>query len=57
MVGDIKSLPKNNGTLSVFTNRNGGIMDDVIVNKTSEGYLYLVSNAGCRDKIQSHLKV
>uniref|UniRef100_A0A7N5P096 Aminomethyltransferase n=1 Tax=Ailuropoda melanoleuca TaxID=9646 RepID=A0A7N5P096_AILME len=38
------------GTLSLFTNEAGGILDDLIVTSTSEGYLYVVSNAGCRDK-------
>ncbi len=50
MVGDIQSLPNNHGTLSVFTTETGGIIDDFIVNKTSMNYLYVVSNAGCRDK-------
>ncbi|KAK3101612.1 hypothetical protein FSP39_004844, partial [Pinctada imbricata] len=50
IVGDIESLKDNQGTLSVFTNENGGILDDLIVNKTDEGYLYVVSNAGCMDK-------
>ena len=50
MVGDIQSLPNNHGTLSVFTTETGGIIDDFIVNKTSMDYLYVVSNAGCRDK-------
>lgn len=50
MVGDIQGLPKDHGTLSVFTNDNGGIVDDFIVNKTSQDHLYVVSNAGCREK-------
>ena len=50
IVGDIESLPDNHGTLTVYTNKNGGIIDDLIVNKTSLGFLYVVSNAGCRDK-------
>ncbi|KAF1590522.1 GCST protein, partial [Spelaeornis formosus] len=37
-------------TLSLFTNEAGGILDDLIVSNTSEGHLYVVSNAGCRDK-------
>ena len=28
----------------------GGIVDDLIVSKTNLGHLYVVSNAGCRDK-------
>jgi len=49
-VGDVQSLKENSGTLSVFTNDSGGIIDDFIVSKTSLGFLYAVSNAGCREK-------
>lgn len=45
---DIKSLPMNSGTLTVFTNGNGGILDDLIVTKVSNDLLYVVSNAACR---------
>ena len=38
------------GTLTLFTNDSGGIVDDLIVTKTSGGFLYVVSNAGCREK-------
>ncbi|XP_006873666.1 PREDICTED: aminomethyltransferase, mitochondrial isoform X3 [Chrysochloris asiatica] len=50
VVGDIAELRSNQGTLSLFTNEAGGILDDLIVTNTSEGHLYVVSNAGCRDK-------
>lgn len=50
VVGDIAELRPNQGTLSLFTNEAGGILDDLIVTNTSEGHLYVVSNAGCRDK-------
>jgi len=50
MVGDVQGLLDNQGTLSVFTNDEGGIIDDFIVSKTNLGYLYVVSNAGCREK-------
>ncbi|XP_037706672.1 aminomethyltransferase, mitochondrial [Choloepus didactylus] len=50
VVGDIAELKSNQGTLSLFTNEAGGILDDLIVTNTSEGHLYVVSNAGCRDK-------
>ena len=49
-MGDIAGLKENHGTLSVFTNERGGIIDDLIINKTKEGYLYVVSNAGCSQK-------
>ncbi len=32
-------------------------MDDLIVTKTDQGYLYVVSNAGCADKDSAHMKV
>lgn len=50
VVGDIAELKPNQGTLSLFTNEAGGILDDLIVTNTSEGHLYVVSNAACRDK-------
>lgn len=45
---DIKGLEYNSGTLTVFTNENGGIFDDLIVTKVSDDCLYVVSNAACR---------
>lgn len=50
VVSDVEGLHDNQGTLSLFTNERGGIIDDLIINKTDEGYLYVVSNAGCADK-------
>ena len=49
-VADVLCLSDNTGSLTVFTNPNGGIIDDLIVSKTDLGYLYVVSNAGCRHK-------
>ncbi|KAM8930994.1 aminomethyltransferase, mitochondrial [Pelodytes ibericus] len=56
VVGDLAELKENQGTLSLFTNENGGIIDDLIVTKTSEGYLYVVSNAGCAEKDSAHMQ-
>lgn len=51
---DIQGLPDNKGTLTVFTDKKtGGILDDLIVTKTTDGYLYVVSNAGRRDHDQN----
>lgn len=47
----------NQGTLTLFTNDSGGIIDDLIVTKTDEDYLYIVSNAGCADKDLAHMQV
>ncbi|XP_077575399.1 aminomethyltransferase, mitochondrial [Stigmatopora nigra] len=56
VVADISELKDNQGTLSLFTNDKGGIIDDLIVTKTDQGYLYVVSNAGCADKDSAHMK-
>lgn len=56
IVGDVAELKDNQGTLTLFTNEKGGIMDDLIVTKTDQGYLYVVSNAGCADKDSAHMK-
>lgn len=45
---DISGLAPNTGTLTVFTNERGGILDDLIVTKVSNDLLYVVSNAACR---------
>lgn len=47
---DIRGLPNNSGTLTVFTNERGGILDDLIVTKVADDLLYVVSNAGCRNQ-------
>lgn len=56
VVADVAGLPENTGTLSLFTNPEGGIVDDLIVSRTDLSYLYIVSNAGCREKDLAHLK-
>ncbi|XP_785085.4 aminomethyltransferase, mitochondrial [Strongylocentrotus purpuratus] len=55
-VADVEALKPNTGTLSLFINDHGGIIDDLIINQTSEDHLYIVSNAGCADKDQAHIK-
>uniref|UniRef100_A0A8C5DBS0 Aminomethyltransferase n=1 Tax=Gouania willdenowi TaxID=441366 RepID=A0A8C5DBS0_GOUWI len=56
VVADIAELKDNQGTLSLFTNDKGGIMDDLIVTRTDQTYLYVVSNAGCAHKDAAHMK-
>lgn len=56
VVADIEALSDNTGTLSLFTNDEGGIIDDLIINKTPE-HLYVVSNAGCADKVKKRIQV
>ncbi|CAH8665845.1 unnamed protein product [Dicrocoelium dendriticum] len=53
---DLAELPAGSGTLSVYLNDRGGILDDVIINVCKEPYLYVVSNAACAEKITNLLK-
>lgn len=49
---DILEMPGGSGSLTVFTNEQGGILDDLIVNKVSEQELYVVSNAAMKQQDQ-----
>lgn len=55
VVGDIAGLKPGTGTLSVLTNERGGIIDDTVVTKVADDEIYMVVNAGCRDKDLTHL--
>ena len=57
VVGDVAGLADDQGTLTLFTNDAGGIVDDLIVTRTSLGHLYIVSNAACADKDFRHMSV
>lgn len=57
VVGDVASLAEDQGTLTLFTNDQGGIIDDLIVTKTSRDHLYIVSNAACADTDFAHMSV
>eukprot|EP01135_Chromosphaera_perkinsii_P009348 Nk52_evm24s1737 gene=Nk52_evmTU24s1737 len=58
VVGDIKGLKPDTGTLSLIVNENGGIKDDCVINKVAKNpsHLYVVSNAGCDKKDIAHFK-
>lgn len=47
---DIQGLGKGSGSLTVFTNEKGGILDDLIVNRVNSECLYVVSNAAMKDQ-------
>ncbi|KAH8271652.1 hypothetical protein KR044_000061 [Drosophila immigrans] len=47
---DIREMPAGGGSLTVFTNEQGGILDDLIVNKVDEQQLYVVSNAAMKQQ-------
>ena len=57
-VADVQGLGPDRGTLSVLTNKNGGIIDDFIVNRvgSGQGHLYVVSNAGNAEKDRAHVQ-
>jgi aminomethyltransferase len=54
-VCDIQGLKPNNAKLTVMTNERGGVIDDCIVTRR-ENDLYVVLNAGCKDKDMAHIK-
>jgi len=55
VTGDIAGLADGTGSLSVFTNEKGGIIDDTVITKVTDNEIYLVVNAGCRDKDLAHI--
>lgn len=56
VVGDIKAVKPGSGTLSLFTNEQGGIIDDSVITKVTDEDLYLVVNAGRRDVDLPHIQ-
>merc|ERR1712176_1187088 len=56
MVADVSGLGIGKSTLSVLTNERGGIVDDTVVAKAGADRMYVVTNAGCRDKDLAHFK-
>jgi len=56
VVADIASIPDGSGSLSVFTNEQGGCIDDTVITKVSDTEIYLVVNAGCREKDLAHIE-
>lgn len=55
VVADVAGLKPGTGTLTVFTNERGGAIDDSVVTKVTDSHIYLVVNAGCRDKDLAHI--
>lgn len=47
---DIVSLPAGMQRYALFTGREGGILDDLMVANPGDGTLYLVVNAACKDQ-------
>lgn len=53
---DVKNLNDGGSTLTVFTNENGGILDDLIITKCLDDQLYVVSNAARKQHDMQHLQ-
>ncbi|XP_067634388.1 aminomethyltransferase, mitochondrial [Eurosta solidaginis] len=47
---DIRGMTDGSGSLTVFTNDTGGILDDLIVTKVNDKLVYVVSNAAMRSQ-------
>lgn len=55
VVADVQGLAPGTAALSLLTNSEGGIVDDLVITNCGD-YLYVVSNAGCADKDLAHLR-
>jgi len=55
VVGDLQSLESNQMKLTVMTNERGGIIDDCMVTRKDD-HVYMVINAGCKEKDMAHLQ-
>ena len=53
--GDITGLTPGRMRYTMFTNDNGGILDDLMVTNVGD-YLFLVVNAACKDADIAHLR-
>lgn len=53
---DIVDLPVGMQRYAMFTNENGGILDDLMVANLGNEELFLVVNAACKDQDLAHLR-
>ncbi|WP_434609049.1 glycine cleavage system aminomethyltransferase GcvT [Pseudomonas sp. R1-7] len=53
---DIVDLPVGMQRYAMFTNDNGGILDDLMVANLGDDELFLVVNAACKDQDLAHLQ-
>lgn len=53
---DIIDLPEGRQRYALFTNEQGGIMDDLMVSRFADDCLYLVVNAACKEQDIAHLQ-
>lgn len=53
---DLEALQINQQSYGLFTNEQGGILDDLIITKWAEDCFFLVVNADCKKQDIAHLK-
>ncbi|AMO56988.1 glycine cleavage system protein T [Endozoicomonas montiporae] len=53
---DIIDLPPGRQRYALFTNEQGGVMDDLMVSRFADDCLYLVVNAACKEQDIAHLQ-
>ena len=53
---DIEGLADNRQTYAVFTNDQGGVLDDLIITRWAQDTFFLVVNAGCKAQDIAHLR-
>ena len=55
IIADVEGLKPNLAKLTMLTNEQGGVIDDCMITKREQD-LYMVLNAGCKDKDMAHIK-
>lgn len=53
---DVAALAINQQTYALFTNDEGGVLDDLIVTRWAQDRFFLVVNAGCKTQDIEHLR-
>ncbi len=53
---DLEGLGDNCQTYALFTNEQGGVLDDLIITRWSEDRFFLVVNAGCKEQDIAHMR-
>lgn len=53
---DVQGLAINGQTYALFTDDNGGVLDDLIITRWGEEEFFLVVNAACKEQDIAHLR-
>jgi aminomethyltransferase len=53
---DIEDLGEDRQTYALFTNEQGGVLDDLIITRWGPDRFFLVVNAGCKERDIAHLR-